>query len=189
MIFYCNKNTISIIFNMFISACLFALKIYLCLLVFGPLRRWTIHKHPPFEVTGPRSRPDGPQRSVLVAWLVASPIFCFFSGRKERETVEKCCFVCFWGELWAKMLDGILLEMKWMWLGGSDGVSVGGGHWRCCAKKNKVWSLEIGTPFLDVEGPQKSAWETPTCGYLWWWCLRTWEIQGIGMDWVDSRPG
>ena len=187
MILYCSKKTISIYVYICLPVCPEDLSVSSCL---RPIEALDNPQASTIRGNWPKI---SPRWASCVGCLVGCvPHFLGFLLRPEGKgnIGEKCCFVCFWGErsLWAKMVDGILLEMKWMWLGGSDGVSVGGGHWRCCAKKNEVWSLEIGKPFRDVEGPQKSAWETPTCGYLWWWCLRTWEIQGIGMDWVDSRP-
>ena len=49
------------------------------------LRRWTIHKHPPLEVTGPRSRPDVPQRCFSGCLVGCVLHFVEFSRRKERE--------------------------------------------------------------------------------------------------------
>lgn len=64
----------------------------------------------------------------LVAWLVASPIFC--GKGKRRETWKDSVFLCLVENSSAKNFHGILLlEIKWKFDGGgSDGVSVWGEH-------------------------------------------------------------
>lgn len=126
MILFCSKKTISI-----------CLHLYFCspwrsiwyLFVSSPplmegtpkspifptaLRHWTIHRHPPFEVIGPKSRLNGPQRSavlpgVLVAWLVASPIFVERGrdGKHKGKNSVFMCFLCMAENSSAKNFDGI----------------------------------------------------------------------------------
>ena len=145
------------------------------------LRHWTIHRHPPFEVIGPKSRLNGPQRSavlpaVLVAWLLGwlHPLFFVERGREGKH--GKIVFFCVWWRtpLPKISMEFILLEIKWKFDGGgSDGVSVWGGHWEIEERKAQfeVWKLESLFWMLRVS---KRLFETLSiCGYLWWWCLRT----------------